>query len=83
MSLAYFAGSLAAIFALAWLAAKLGYGTPPALDEVTARQVARDQFLGDRFDRVEIAGDSVRLIGPDGPVTVRPVGIRFVATRDA
>jgi len=83
MSLAYLAGSLAAILLLAWLAKRLGYGDAPELDEATARRIARDQFMGDRFDRVEIAGGRARLLGPDGPVVVQPVGIRFVATRDA
>lgn len=83
MNWAYLAGSLAAILALAWLARRLGYGTPPALDEATARQVARDQFMGERFDLVELGDGRAHLLGPDGPVTVQTVGIRFVATRDA
>lgn len=83
MNWAYLAGSLVAIVALAWLARRLGYGAPPPLDEATARQVARDQFMGERFDRVEFADGRARLLGPDGPVIVQPVGIRFVARRDA
>lgn len=74
-------GSLAAVFAVAWLVGRLGLGRAPTLDAATARQVAADAFVGRHFADavVDVDGRSALVAGPDGEIAlVRAHGDKWV-----
>lgn len=51
------AGSLLAVLFVAWLVGRLGLGQGAPLDEVAARRIAEDTFIGHRFGAVALDRD--------------------------
>lgn len=76
------AGSLAAVFVVAWLVGKLGLGRAAPLDEAAARKVAEATFIGHRFGAVALDRDGRGALveGADGVIAlVRAHGDKWVA----
>lgn len=82
MSWISLAGSLAAVFVVAWLVGRLGLGRPAPLDEGGARRAAEETFIGHRFGAVALDRDGRAALaeGADGAIAlVRGHGDKWVA----
>ena len=76
------AGSLAAVFIVAWLVRGLGLGRAAPLDEAGARRIADETFIGHRFGAVALDRDGRAALveGSAGEIAlVRVHGDKWVA----
>lgn len=82
MSWLSLAGSLAAVFLVAWLVGRLGLGRAAPLDEAGARQAAEQAFIGHHFGAVALDRDgrAALVAAADGAVAlIRSHGDKWVA----
>lgn len=76
------AGSLAAVFVVAWLVGRLGLGRAAPLDETSARRTVEETFIGHRFGAVALDRDGRAALveGAGGEIAlVRAHGDKWVA----